>query len=160
MSQFESSEAWISELKRSCGVPDTDVGIEWQRQSFCFMPVSTLEPENLTVFVWIGPRSTIHSIDAVCQLMWLQLQAVGPAPPVLGFEPDSGQLVLAQCINWQEVPPPDALVIMGFLADLATEAREVLSGKKKSSQAGDVARKSISMRRELPRGCLVQINRV
>jgi hypothetical protein len=160
MSELETSEAWVSELKRSCGVPDTDVGIEWQGQAFCFVPVSTLEPGNLTVFVWVGPRSMVDSVDTMCQLMWLQLQAVGPTPPVLGFEPDSGQLVIAQCINWQEVSPPNALIIMGFLADLAIEARAVLSGKKKSSQAGDIARKSISMRRELPRGCLVQINRV
>ncbi len=156
MSQFLSSEAWVNELKRCCGVPASDVGIEWQGEAFCFVPVSTAAPGNLSVFVWVGPRSMVASVDAMCQLMWLQLQAVGPVPPVLGFEPDSGQLVIAQCINWQEMAPSDALILMGFLADLASEAREVLSGKKKSSAAGDVARKNISMRRELPRRCLVQ----
>jgi hypothetical protein len=161
MSGFQSAQEWIDGLKTLCGIPTSDVGLEWQGQSFCFVPMSADSPHpgSLSIYVWIGPRSLVTSVDAVCQLMWLQLQTVGPVPPVLGFEPDSGQLVIAQCIEWQEIKPEQALVLMSFLGDLASEARDVLSGTKKSSPAGDVARKSMgdsALRRGLPRGCLVQ----
>jgi hypothetical protein len=162
MSEFETSEAWINELKRLCGVPLTDIGVEWQGQSFCFVPIADATPESLSIYVWIGPKSAAVSLDALLQLMWLQLQTVGPVTPVLGFEPDSGQLVIAQCIEYQDFRPSQALVLMGFLADLAAEARDVLAGKKKSSHAGESARRNVSLgmgaglRRELPRGCLVQ----
>jgi hypothetical protein len=156
---FAKAEDWINELKRLCGVPVADIGIEWQGQSFCFLPIAGVTPASLSIYVWIGPRAEVVSLDALLQLMWLQLQTVGPVTPVLGFEPDSGQLVIAQCIEWQDFRPSQALVLMGFLADLAAESRAVLAGKTKSSNAGDVARKSFNsgdmVRRELPRGRIV-----
>jgi hypothetical protein len=157
MAEIESSSAWIDELKRLCGVPSTDVGVQWCGQSFCFVPLSSATPGHLSIYVWVGSRSGVTSVDALLQLMWLQLQAVGPVPPVLGFEPDSGQLVIAQCIEWREMPPTQALMLMRFLADLTAEVRELLSGKKKSLAGASAARKRVGMgmQRELPRGCLV-----
>ncbi len=123
-------------LRRLCGLDKDDQGLNWRGESFYLEPppASSAGPTCATLYVWIDSSGSEVSIKALQQLLWVQLQVVGLNSPVFGCEPESGDLVIAQALNWRELAPVEALALMSLLAELAAQSRAILSGSTGPAQ--------------------------
>ena len=135
METFTAWSSWMQELRRLCGLGKDDQGLNWRGESFYLESSSTSTDKPFaTLYVWIDSSGGDVTINGLQQLLWLQLQVVGLNSPVFGCEPESGDLVIAQAIEWRELSPAQALPLMNFLADLAAQSRAILSGSIGSAQ--------------------------
>ena len=151
-----SCAKWLQELHRLCGLTSADQGMEWRGESFYWLPACDLSPDHIKVYGWVGPLSDQVKIDALKQLLWMQLQSLGPCSPSFGCEPESSDLVIAQAIPWKEIDPAKGMSLLGLLADLAGQSRALLQSKTADKQTQPVSVKTGSSPRALPRWWLPQ----
>jgi hypothetical protein len=156
MAEPNACANWLRELRRLCGLSDADQGVEWRGESFYWVPASAASPGHVTLYVWVAAVGDDVSAAVLRQLFWLQLQSVGPCTPVFGCEPGSGQLVIAQAIAWQEMPAVQALSLMGLLADLAAQARQMLPPAGEAIPRPGATQPPKAAQRPLPRWWLPQ----
>lgn len=156
MAEPNACANWLRELRRLCGLGDADQGVEWRGESFYWVPASAASPHHVTLYVWVAALPDDVPVAALRQLFWLQLQSVGPCTPVFGCDPASGQLVIAQAIAWQEMPAVQALSLMGLLADLAAQGRQMLRPVSDAPASATTAPARMTAQRQLPRWWLPQ----
>ncbi len=160
MRTFASWASWMQELRRLCGLDKDDQGLNWRGESFHLEPPSTSAGlASATLYVWIDSSGADVSIKAFQQLLWLQLQVVGLNSPVFGCEPESGDLVIAQAIDWRELPPVEALALMNLLADLVAQSRAILGGAAGPAGAALKVGQRPATQRVLPRWWMPQASK-
>lgn len=126
MTYLASYEKVLQELRTEFGLGDDDQGFEWQGHSFYIAPTSAASVRHATLYVLVAPLDDKVSAQALKQLLWLQLQAVGPSTPVFGSDPESGQLVIAHTVPLADMTFAQVVTLIALLAGLAAQARGVL----------------------------------
>lgn len=155
MTYPNSYEACLQELRRELGLADGVQGFEWQGESFYFSPSSAASASHATVYVLVADLADDVSAAALKRLFWHQLQSVGPSTPVFGWDPEAGQLVIAQAIPLGGMSFAQVITLMSLLANMASQARGVLdSGAVVRQPPGGVSAAGKSTMRQLPRGWL------
>ncbi len=156
MTYPNSFEACLQELRRELGLAEGAQGLEWQGESFYFSPSSAASASHATIYVLVADLAADVSADALKRLFWHQLQSVGPSTPVFGWDPESGQLVIAQTIPLGDMSFAQVITLMSLLANMALQARGALESDvpvRRPAGGVSVAGKS-NTARQLPRGWL------